>query len=152
MTKEEAIKFLINTKVYVDGKSKEIQEKLFRLGFKWAGGETIVFACNKPFLFISREMNISHSACMEHFKNAGGREIKVDEILSIEIEKECIFKPFDKVLVRDDSDDEWRAGIFSHIDTKDSRYPFVTSHSIYKYCIPYKGNEDLIGTTKSSKR
>lgn len=26
---------LINTKVYVDGRSAEIQEKLFRLGFSW---------------------------------------------------------------------------------------------------------------------
>ena len=35
MTREEAISFLDNTKVYVQGKSKEIQEKLFSLGFQW---------------------------------------------------------------------------------------------------------------------
>ena len=36
MTKEE-IKMLLNdTKVYVNGKSKEIQEKLFSFGYEWS--------------------------------------------------------------------------------------------------------------------
>ena len=34
MTRKEIDKFLANTKVYVAGKSKEIQEKLFSLGYK----------------------------------------------------------------------------------------------------------------------
>ena len=37
MTKEEAKKMLTNTKVYVNGKTKEIQEKLFEIGFSWIG-------------------------------------------------------------------------------------------------------------------
>ena len=40
MTKEEAKEMLTNTKVYVNGKSKEIQEKLFEIGFKWRGIES----------------------------------------------------------------------------------------------------------------
>lgn len=151
MKKEDTIKFLSGTKVYVDGKSKEIQEKLFELGFKWVGGESIVCACDKPFLFIDKEMGISHSACMKHFKNAGGREIKADEILSINIEKECPFKPFDKVLVRDNSTDDWICNIFSHY-LSSSVYKFVAINSSYKQCVPYQGNEHLVGTNNSPKQ
>lgn len=54
-------------------------------------------------------------------------------------------KPFDKVLVRDSKLDKWRANLFGYID-KDECY-----HCVYvnwAYCIPYEGNEHLLGTTK----
>ena len=35
MTKKEAIEYLNKSKIYVNGKSKEIQEKLFSLGYGW---------------------------------------------------------------------------------------------------------------------
>ena len=49
MTREEAISFLDNTKVYVQGKSKEIQEKMFSLGFQWKfdGKNKATRACAK---------------------------------------------------------------------------------------------------------
>lgn len=53
-------------------------------------------------------------------------------------------KPFDKVLVRDDNDTPWKVGLFSHIDNK----LFQCVGSIYRQCIPYEGNEHLLGTTK----
>lgn len=49
MKKEEAIAKLSNTKVYVDGKSKEIQEKLFEIGFEWADEKRKVFYTEMPF-------------------------------------------------------------------------------------------------------
>ena len=63
--------------------------------------------------------------------------------------KECQFKPFEKVLVRDSYDDVWRASFFSHIKENDGRY--VTTCVTWKFCIPYEGNEHLLGTTKDSK-
>ena len=69
-------------------------------------------------------------------------------------EKKCIeelprntheFKPFDKVLVRDSASDRWRANLFGYID-KDGYYRCVYANWIY--CIPYEGNESLLGTTK----
>lgn len=53
-------------------------------------------------------------------------------------------KPFDKVLCRDDNDTPWKVGLFSHIDGK----MFQCVGSIYRQCIPYEGNEHLLGTTK----
>lgn len=60
--------------------------------------------------------------------------------------KEHQFKPFEKVLVRDSIDDVWRASFFSHIKENDGRY--VTTCVTWKFCIPYIGNESLLGTTK----
>lgn len=54
-------------------------------------------------------------------------------------------KPFDKVLVRDSKSDKWRANLFGYID-KDEYYHYVYANWVY--CIPYEGNEHLLGTTK----
>lgn len=64
----------------------------------------------------------------------------------VDIKKEHQFKPFEKVLVRDYIDDVWRASFFSHIKENDGRY--VTTCVTWKFCIPYIGNESLLGTTK----
>lgn len=60
-------------------------------------------------------------------------------------------KPFEsKVLVRHDRDNKWCGSFFSHID-EDSHshcYKFVTvAGKSYPMCIPYEGNEHLIGKT-----
>lgn len=54
-------------------------------------------------------------------------------------------KPFDKVLVRDSKSDNWRANLFGYIG-KDGYYRCVYAN--WAYCIPYIGNEHLLGTTK----
>lgn len=64
----------------------------------------------------------------------------------VDIKKEHQFKPFEKVLVRDSIDDVWRASFFSHIKENDGSY--VTTCVTWKFCIPYIGNESLLGTTK----
>lgn len=64
----------------------------------------------------------------------------------VDIKKELQFKPFEKVLVRDSYNDMWRASFFSHITEDDGRY--VTTCCTWKFCIPYIGNESLVGTTK----
>lgn len=63
----------------------------------------------------------------------------------VDIKKELQFKPFEKVLVRDSYDEMWRASFFSHIKEDDGRY--VTTCITWRFCIPYEGNEHLLGTT-----
>lgn len=59
------------------------------------------------------------------------------------------FKPFDKVLIRDEDNQTWRICLFSHY-RKDLPYPYVcVGCSAYTQCIPYKGNEYLLDTTDS---
>ena len=57
------------------------------------------------------------------------------------------FKEYQKVLVRDTEDGIWAVDLFSHyIDDE-----FVTlGNRLWAYCIPYHGNEDLVGTAKSA--
>lgn len=52
------------------------------------------------------------------------------------------FKPFDKVLVRDTNNQEWQCNFFSH---KNENSVHCTSLS-WLQCIPYEGNEHLVGT------
>lgn len=52
-------------------------------------------------------------------------------------------KPFDKVLVRNSEYCLWIPALFGV--EKDGQ--FITSVGWQKYCIPYEGNEHLLGTT-----
>lgn len=55
-------------------------------------------------------------------------------------------RPFDKVLVRNDKEDQWSANIFSY-QVRDNMY-YCLGECYWRYCIPYEGNEHLLGTTK----
>ena len=63
----------------------------------------------------------------------------------VELKPKVELKPFDKVLVRDSESDKWRANLFGYI-SEDGYYYCVFASWIY--CIPYIGNESLLGTTK----
>ena len=54
------------------------------------------------------------------------------------------FKPFDKVLVRGRDIYKWKADYFSHYAAE---CMFSCVGSLYKQCIPFEGNEHLLGTT-----
>ena len=93
MTREEARTFLSGTKVYVEGKSKEIQEKLFSIGYDWIDKRKQVQYEEKPFLFIRKDLLISHSEDVVYFKKESTeREISADKILSIEVTEP--YRPF----------------------------------------------------------
>lgn len=65
------------------------------------------------------------------------------------VKVECLFKPFDKVLVRNEDGQVWCANYFSHYkNDTDTNYPYVCIDKRYNYCIPYEGNERLLGTTE----
>lgn len=63
----------------------------------------------------------------------------------VDLKPKVELKPFDKVLVRDSKSDNWRANLFGYIG-KDGYYRCVYAN--WAYCIPYIGNESLLGTTK----
>lgn len=64
------------------------------------------------------------------------------------VEPKCLLKPFDKVLVRDSDAGIWKAAHFSHY-IGEYEYPYFTTASAYKQCVPYDCNEYLLGTDKS---
>lgn len=60
--------------------------------------------------------------------------------------KEYNFKPFDKVLVRDKDNDVWQINLFAYICIGgDFKYQTITAG--WKQCIPFEGNEHLLGTS-----
>jgi len=71
------------------------------------------------------------------------------EILEIP-DNEPQFKPFDRVLVRDEEREPWRATLFSNYNDNIS-YPYCTINGPYVQCIPFEGNEDLVGTKNTPK-
>lgn len=63
-----------------------------------------------------------------------------------DVKKEHEFKPFDRVLVRDEPDDCWQANLFSH-SKNNIEYPFACVSEVWKYCIPYNDQTmHLLGT------
>lgn len=82
-----------------------------------------------------------------HFTNVeGNNNDLVLEVPDTEREKHQ-FKPFDRVLVRDNDTEQWRADFFSHM--KNGWH--VCTGTIWRYCIPYEDHEHLIGTTDKPK-
>lgn len=70
------------------------------------------------------------------------------ESLEIEsVKPKCEFKPFDKVLVRDDLSLNWRANLMSYY-IENAEHPYVCIGGAYRYCLPYnEQTAHLIGTS-----
>lgn len=66
----------------------------------------------------------------------------------VDLKPKVELKPFDNVLVRHQKTEEWRANIFSHTDKTDEYLDYVCVNGRWEFCIPYEGNESLLGTTK----
>lgn len=93
MTREEAVKFLTDTKVFVKNKSEEIQKKLFDIGFNWDDKPNKeVKYTNSPFLFIYDNRMLTYSHDVNWFYNNPNKEVTAEDILNITIEPE--YRPF----------------------------------------------------------
>lgn len=57
----------------------------------------------------------------------------------------------DPVLVRDCDDEEWRYSLLSHVDRAKNPHQYFTVGMRWAHCIPYAGNEHLVGTSKAWK-
>lgn len=65
--------------------------------------------------------------------------------------EETEFKPFDKVLARNDEGLTWLPEIYSYYNKDVECHHRVVGGMLYKYCIPYEGNEHLAGTSINLK-
>lgn len=63
------------------------------------------------------------------------------------IKSKCEFKPFDKVLVRDDPNQKWTVDMFSYYNREDNDYPYICVGNHYCHCLPYnEQTAHLVGT------
>ena len=74
-----------------------------------------------------------------------GKAWDAEKKMIVDLKPKVELKPFDKVLVRDSKSDKWRANLFGYIG--EDRYNCCV-YTNWVYCIPYEGNEHLLGTTK----
>lgn len=87
---------------------------------------------------------------------AAGKYYRRDEhendiILEIEEEqpkRECQFKPFDRVLVRDSFNQRWHPNFYAEFD---GLLFYTTDCRNWTFCVPYEGNEHLLGTADKIK-
>lgn len=63
-------------------------------------------------------------------------------------QKKYDFKPFDQVLVRASNLGNWNLHLFARVREEEYKYECLGGLR-YKECIPYEGNEHLLGTNKN---
>lgn len=88
-------------------------------------------------------------------KNPKAKEY-LKRFFGIEEEPKYEFKPFDKVLVRDEGDKEWHISLFAReiVDDSDGlSYKYECSNgTLWDCCIPFEGNECLLGTAENPEK
>lgn len=117
---------------------------------------------SKQHIFKTKDFNLETEDAAQDFikfieeKNGGKFNLETLEFEKVQIQFKdnasnpsipCLLKPFDKVLVRDWENQKWHCNIYSHYSCN-SHYPHVCADGGYKFCIPYEGNEHLLGTYK----
>lgn len=70
--------------------------------------------------------------------------------LGIEVKPKCEFTTGQPV-IGVDGRGEWRYDLFSHYKPNKQNGEYVCTGRSYKHCLPYEGNEHLLGTTKSAE-
>lgn len=70
--------------------------------------------------------------------------------LGVEVKPKCEFTAGQPV-IGVDGRGEWRYDFFSHYKPEKRNGEYVCTGRSYKHCLPYKGNEHLLGTTKSAE-
>lgn len=150
MTKED----LKNTKIYLSNEEDVIkfQEKVFKLGVLWKdGSKEPQYIKGEPFYYINSNFKLTKDTMYQNdsFKNHEYEQIFLHDVLSIEeSEEEYRFETYDKVLMRDYNDLPWLPTMYAY--SREGEYCYVSiSGSVFKQCIPYEGNEYLVGTTNS---
>ena len=78
-----------------------------------------------------------------------GKRLDSDKKAIVDLKPKFELKPFDKVLVRDGKDEIWEPAFFFRYLSQFTGYKYQTVGGEWRvYCIPYIGNESLLGTTK----
>lgn len=97
-------------------------------------------ATNNPFIFNSAKKPIS--VC---------HVISIPLYVAVKVQETPKFQPFQKVLVKDCEEGifgVWHCDLFSHI-SKEGKYFTISGE--WENCIPFEGNEHLIGTKDDPK-
>lgn len=97
------------------------------------------FEINNPFIFNAAKMPISVYGV-----------VSMPLYIAVKVQETPKFQPFQKVLVKDSDVDfsVWHCDLFSHV-SKEGKY--FTVSGMWDECIPFEGNEHLVGTKDDPK-
>lgn len=102
--------------------------------------------------FFGSKMNFATDSEKQQLFDALAKEGKAwdaEKKQIVDLKPKVELKPFDKVLVRDGKDEIWEPAFFFRYLSQFSGYNYQTVGGEWRvYCIPYIGNESLLGTTK----
>jgi hypothetical protein len=141
-----------------DAVSMAVQKHAQSFGFQWVNGKDVFFKIpnrkadillddNKTMVYYETEGVSRYEAVIIAADFLEFTKGYVEELLGIR-QKKGRFKPFQKVLVRDGECERWRCAFYSHyeeVSNSCKTYKHITTGSHYNYCIPYEGNEHLVG-------
>lgn len=89
MKQSEAYQKFLNTKFKINTSCcKEVQKKLFAIGYEWKVARTNILHEIGPYIRIDNNGLIHYSNRQESFTNRSEREISVDAIMSVQIDDE----------------------------------------------------------------
>lgn len=126
-------------------------DKVYHFVFGWGSvtGDSekgvcdVVFEDRKSVAIPCKEMHLSF--CKYDLINGGLSHERPFKLEDPE------FEPFQKVLVRDGQSSAWSIDLFSY-NTGSNDYPYKCLTTCWSQCIPYEGNEHLLGTSKSPEK
>lgn len=138
--------------------TEEEKQKLFDAiranGYKWNAKAKILEKLNVPKFKVGDKIKYRSGTLTYRVVKITEDSYILDNLCSISISIEHMYdlvhdkfdiftlKPFDKVLVRDCNYEQWMTAVYSH---KQDNHFIASGH--FKQCIPYKGNEHLLGTS-----
>ncbi len=144
-----------------DGKVREvvseaIQEKAFALGYAWRNNCKSAIHKDSAHLFLDKYRDLTRifEKDVEYFNNKENPEISAADFLALtpeSVKDSPEFRPFDRVLGRQQIPGTWELDFFARYDKKDDIRYVTLSGMYYKQCIPYEGNEHLLGTTEGAE-
>ena len=90
-----------------------------------------------------KDETFSHREC---YRNSPNKEVPLLDLLTLikKDEPKHEFKPFDRVIVRQNDTNMWWCGTFSHID--DNKKYCSIGGTAYNQCLPYDEYKHLAGT------
>lgn len=128
----------------IEGKIRTRDGRRMRI----VGYDSTVLYCGNKQPIIAQDVDDSLRA---YCKNGAFmlENIKHPSDLVIELpDNEPQFKPFDKVLVRNEETDTWHPSLYA---TTDGLLYYTTDCKNWQLCVPYEGNENLVGTIGKPK-
>lgn len=139
--------YVLIYKSYVKGKTNPVNYHVLfnmvdkELYFDSCCDDKVLIKAIRPSL--TSEIELMHELLKENGYTWNPETKRVEDLKK---EPEHEFKPFDHVLVRDNDEQRWICDIFSNVEEDRT---FCCVGGTWPRCIPYEGNEHLLGTTNN---